>query len=294
MRRETGKIYGRDAFIAHISGKLGRKEPLLHAPERLFRGVPDFYEKIRLDESGKVNLFAESWTALGGNVRVVKREEAKEAIGAYVLKVCAEFKVNRAVRWDHAQLDSLDLDDSLAGAGVEVVLWRENGESEVREAEPDTAEDSGSVKQGKGTAAGGMAGRAAELEEAADVPTANGGGTNRSRREPLLQAAEQCRMGIVWPDYAIANTGTLVLLAQGGRGRSVSLLPEILVAVFRSDQLVTRMGEVFERIKADDSQTNELPSSINFITGPSRSADIENDLTIGVHGPGNVHAIIIE
>jgi L-lactate dehydrogenase complex protein LldG len=109
-----------------------------------------------------------------------------------------------------------------------------------------------------------------------------------------LQAAERCQIGIVWPDYAIANTSTLTLLARGGKGRSVSLLPDILFAVFRAEQLVTRMGEMFQRVREDHPDAASLPSSLNMITGPSRSADIENDLTIGIHGPGKVYAVIIE
>ncbi|WP_127588528.1 LutC/YkgG family protein [Paenibacillus koleovorans] len=113
-------------------------------------------------------------------------------------------------------------------------------------------------------------------------------------RSALLQAAERCRMGIVWPDYALANTGTLVLQAHGGRGRSVSLLPDTLFAVFRADQLVTRMGEAFAHIREERPGMADIPSSINLITGPSRSADIENDLTIGIHGPGKVYAVIVQ
>ncbi|MEF3304792.1 LutC/YkgG family protein, partial [Paenibacillus sp. GYB003] len=119
-------------------------------------------------------------------------------------------------------------------------------------------------------------------------------GSAWSRRSPLLRAAERCRLGIVWADYAVAGTGTLVLLARGGRGRSVSLLPDALFAVVRADRLVTRMGEAFEAIRRDYPEAADMPSSINLITGPSRSADIENDLTIGIHGPGKVYALILE
>lgn len=111
---------------------------------------------------------------------------------------------------------------------------------------------------------------------------------------PLMQITEQCRIGIVWPEYAIANTGSLVLLSYGKQGRSVSLLPEILFAILRKNQIVTRMGEALSFIQKTYPDAKHLPSSINIITGPSRSADIENDLTIGIHGPGKVYAVIID
>jgi L-lactate utilization protein LutC len=69
---------------------------------------------------------------------------------------------------------------------------------------------------------------------------------------------------------------------------------DILFGIFRADQLVTRIGEAFEQIRERFPDSPSLPSSINIVTGPSRSADIENDLTIGVHGPGKVYAVIIE
>lgn len=92
----------------------------------------------------------------------------------------------------------------------------------------------------------------------------------------------------------MANTGTLVLQCSPQRGRSVSLLTSILFAVFRADQLVNRMGEAFAAITADKRHPLDYASSLNLITGPSRSADIENDLTIGIHGPGKVYAVIIK
>jgi L-lactate dehydrogenase complex protein LldG len=99
----------------------------------------------------------------------------------------------------------------------------------------------------------------------------------------------------VWPDFAVAGTSSLVLQCSRERGRSVSLLTDVLFAVFRADQLVTRMGEAFTEVVAGAAgEPLRYPSSLNLITGPSRSADIENDLTIGIHGPGKVYAVIIK
>jgi len=95
-------------------------------------------------------------------------------------------------------------------------------------------------------------------------------------------------VGITGCAYAVADTGTLVMTAGQGRGRSVSLLPTVHVAVLRESQIRYRLGEVM----AELSRLEELPSSVHFISGPSRSSDIGNDQSIGVHGPAAVYVLI--
>jgi L-lactate dehydrogenase complex protein LldG len=92
-------------------------------------------------------------------------------------------------------------------------------------------------------------------------------------------------LGITSADFAIAQTGSLVLLASPGRPRALSLSPSSHLVILSAERLVPSMGEAFRGI-------NEIPSSINFITGPSRTADIENDSTIGVHGPASVTVVL--
>jgi L-lactate dehydrogenase complex protein LldG len=108
----------------------------------------------------------------------------------------------------------------------------------------------------------------------------------------FLKQAEQCTVGITSVDYAIANTGTLVLCTHGEKVRSASLLPMVHIALVRAEQIKTRMGEVLAEFK--DFKGEQAPSSINFISGPSRSADIENDLSIGVHGPAALYVLILK
>ncbi|BCJ87627.1 LutC/YkgG family protein [Effusibacillus dendaii] len=111
--------------------------------------------------------------------------------------------------------------------------------------------------------------------------------------QSMKEIANQAEAGITWADYAVADTGTLSLFSSREKARSVSLLPPIHIAVFRAKQLVTRIGEVM--VKIDEMNRNgSLPAGVNFITGPSRSSDIENDLSIGVHGPKKVFALIIK
>ncbi|WP_281886392.1 lactate utilization protein [Paenibacillus sp. YYML68] len=103
--------------------------------------------------------------------------------------------------------------------------------------------------------------------------------------------AAEADFGIVLADYAAAYTGSITVLSARAKGRSVSLLPTVLFALLPVERLKTRLGEVLVRF--DEAGREQLPAGIHFISGPSRSADIENDLTIGVHGPGIVYVLIV-
>jgi L-lactate dehydrogenase complex protein LldG len=112
----------------------------------------------------------------------------------------------------------------------------------------------------------------------------------------LIGRAEQAVAGITGCDAAIAETGSLVLgshslgRASGrGRGRVVSLLPPVHVAVVYREQILTNGGELFRTLAA-----SPLPPQVVFVSGPSRSSDIENDQSIGVHGPCRVHVVLVE
>jgi L-lactate dehydrogenase complex protein LldG len=97
-------------------------------------------------------------------------------------------------------------------------------------------------------------------------------------------------------DLAIAETGTLVLMSGAGRPRTTSLLPTVHVAVFGREALVESLEQVGLFLEAwhEGEPPADGGAVINFITGPSRTADIELTLTRGVHGPKEVHAIFVE
>lgn len=114
---------------------------------------------------------------------------------------------------------------------------------------------------------------------------------NSSDTEEWTARAAEADIGIVVADYAAAHTGTVAVQSAGNKGRSVSLLPTVLVLIVPLERLVTRLGEILTELDARGRR--DLPAGIHFISGPSRSADIENDLTIGVHGPGIVYALIV-
>ncbi|WP_159887159.1 LutC/YkgG family protein [Paenibacillus puerhi] len=114
---------------------------------------------------------------------------------------------------------------------------------------------------------------------------------NTDEQEQWKARAAESDFGVVLADYAAAYTGSITVLSSKDKGRSVSLLPTVLFAIIPADRLKTSLGEIL--VNFDEAGQGGLPAGIHFISGPSRSADIENDLTIGVHGPGVVYALIV-
>ena len=99
------------------------------------------------------------------------------------------------------------------------------------------------------------------------------------------QAATGASVGVVRAVAAAAQTGTVLLRADDNRGRAASLLPAACIFVIDADTVVDTLGDFLRDLE-------DLPSQVVAVTGPSRSADIESTLVIGVHGPGEVHAIV--
>jgi L-lactate dehydrogenase complex protein LldG len=95
-------------------------------------------------------------------------------------------------------------------------------------------------------------------------------------------------VGITGVSYALADTGTLVLLVSDVEGRLASLLPPVHVAVITADQIVADLSRLISELPPPPSG-----SCITFITGPSRTADIELTLTVGVHGPKELHVVML-
>ncbi|MDF2649620.1 MAG: hypothetical protein K0Q73_5425 [Paenibacillus sp.] len=134
--------------------------------------------------------------------------------------------------------------------------------------------------------------RAALADTDTDITVWNAGGADPAAKDELVAKAAGADIGIVAVEHAVAYTGSLVVTSDATRGRSVSLLPTTFIAIIPVDRIKTKLGEVLRPF--DDLAVEDRPAGIHFISGPSRSADIENDLTIGVHGPGIVYALIIE
>lgn len=95
-------------------------------------------------------------------------------------------------------------------------------------------------------------------------------------------------LGITGAQLAIAETGTLVLESESERHRRTSLVPPVHVCVLEAKNIRRTLGEILEILQTRLSRT------ITFITGASRTSDIELTLAIGVHGPGELHVILID
>ena len=100
-----------------------------------------------------------------------------------------------------------------------------------------------------------------------------------------------CDLGITAAQWAIAETGTLVLESERERNRLASLVPPVHIAIIQAGRIRRTMSEVLKLIS--DSEAG-LSRAITFITGPSRTSDIELTLAIGVHGPGKLYVIVID
>jgi hypothetical protein len=96
----------------------------------------------------------------------------------------------------------------------------------------------------------------------------------------------EAEVGVAGADYGVAESATLVVLARPERPRSASLLPPVHVALLPEDRVLADLFELVERV-------GDLPTAVVLASGPSRSADIEMSLAVGVHGPGTVHVVLV-
>jgi L-lactate utilization protein LutC len=105
----------------------------------------------------------------------------------------------------------------------------------------------------------------------------------------LRAACAAADVGITSVDYALADTGTLVLMSSAREARMISLLPLVHLAIVPAERIVTGLDELLSLVP----DPGELSSSMVMITGPSRTADIEMMLVRGVHGPGEIHVVVV-
>lgn len=102
-------------------------------------------------------------------------------------------------------------------------------------------------------------------------------------------SAASADVGVTSVLWGVAETGTLAVAAAPPGGRAPSLLPPVHVAFVPARRILRTTAELFRAIGSIDP----APSNLVLITGPSKSADIGMELTLGVHGPGEVHAVVL-
>ncbi len=142
--------------------------------------------------------------------------------------------------------------------------------------------------------AGVLAGRSAVSSNApflaeCGITSIPGVRTGFTASDELRKIASAADVGITSADYALADTGSLVLISSPDEARMISLLPPVHVAVVPVSRLLTSLDELFTVVP----HPAEVTSSMLLITGPSRTADIEQILVRGVHGPGEIHVVLV-
>jgi L-lactate dehydrogenase complex protein LldG len=112
--------------------------------------------------------------------------------------------------------------------------------------------------------------------------------------EQNIQRAEQAKVGVVYAEYGLTESGGVVLFSAPERGRSISLLPESSIFILRKSTILPRVAQLAETLHQRAIQGERMPSCINLISGPSSTADIELIKVVGVHGPVNAAYLIID
>lgn len=118
----------------------------------------------------------------------------------------------------------------------------------------------------------------------------------RAARETLRRAFFEADVGISGGNFAIAETGTLVLVTNEGNGRLLSTLPPVYIAIVGVEKIVPSLQDVTDILPAltGSATGQKISTYVSLTTGPSRSADIEGIPTLGAHGPREVHVILVD
>lgn len=118
--------------------------------------------------------------------------------------------------------------------------------------------------------------------------------SDETDNETLVSRLANCAVGVTAADYAVAETGTIVLSSDESNSLLVSLLPPVHIAVIHTEQMIASIDETIIRLSKDRRERVNPSRSVTMITGPSRTSDVELVLSIGVHGPKELHVIILD
>lgn len=109
-----------------------------------------------------------------------------------------------------------------------------------------------------------------------------------------IRQAEKANVGITISEMTLAESGTVVLFSDKDKGRTVSFLPATYIALVPKSTIVPRITQAARKLRELHHSGKQVASCVNFITGPSNSADIELNLVVGVHGPVKATYIVID
>jgi L-lactate dehydrogenase complex protein LldG len=250
-----------EAFLTRVRRALRQDVVPIQSRPPLFWGDRDLAEataqlqtRLAAQRQALLAQLQQELHAAGGAVAHV--HSASEAV-TYITRLAQQKDAHLVVRWQSDLLEALEVDAALQQHGVTVHT----------------------TTLPPGAASG-------EVTSAAPLAT---------RRQELREVLARAELGLSGVDYIIAETGTLVLMARAGQMRGVSLLPPVHVAVARTSQVIATLADylLLAQVAAADPQ-QYLTSCVSFVTGPSRTGDIELKLTVGVHGPGELHLVVLD
>ena len=250
-----------EAFLARVRRALHKdavppssRPPLWWRDPDVGEAVAQLQTRLAAQRPALMAQVQQELEAAGGVVAHV--HSAPEAVG-YITHLAQQKDAHLVVRWQSDLLEALEVDAALYQQGITVHT---------------TALPPGTVA-GEATCTAAMTAWGQEL------------------RERLARAD----LGLSGVDYVIAETGTLVLMARAGQMRGVSLLPPVHVAVARTSQVIATLADYLLLAQAAGVDPQQyLTSCVSFVTGPSRTGDIELKLTVGVHGPGELHLLVLD
>lgn len=262
----------RAEFIAGVTAALGRQQVVAPAPDSataVFEGaeaarqIANRAMAVADERSAELlGQMAEAASSAGWQVHhAANPEDAPDLIA----EICHERGASNVFRSAHTVLTDIPLDAAVRATGASIAI-AELGGSGAGKAAVDTGENS--------------------------APCASSGPSGLSERERARAAVFSADVGITGVDYAIAETGTVVLHPRKGVSRLVSLAPPTHIAVLRPGEVLESLDELFA-IERDNFLSSRLSGSMNLISGPSKTGDIEGTIVTGIHGPLEVHLVIL-
>lgn len=180
--------------------------------------------------------------------------------------------------------------DEFTAAGGQPYLVATDADAAAKVLELVQAKAARRVLLGQGTVLDRLGLQARLREQGMEVAAVRDLPPGRSRN-----AFFEADVGISGADFLVAETGSVVVRSRPDEPRSLSLLPPVHVVVAERAQLVADLFDLFPLLAEGrrDDGSPVLPSGMSIITGPSKTGDIELRLVTGVHGPGEVHLILI-
>ena len=114
----------------------------------------------------------------------------------------------------------------------------------------------------------------------------------RTEKGYEIDDLESCDAGITGCDVLVAQTGGIMVSVESAGGRALSVLPSHHVVIARMSQMVPDLTAAFQHVK--QKYGKQFPSFLSFITGPSRTGDIERILVLGAHGPKRLTVVLLD